>query len=199
MSEQDAAAHGRRRFKAAAGTAQLMAVLSRLTRLQALAVEGVDLVTVSVQQLKQFSALTASSQLRSLTLQLAYAGRSAPELLHQPALHHAFPAGRQLPELTALNLIADPSWRATPPSWRVDAADLTAVAAACSGLQELSLVGVIADQTDGTMARALAQLQQVPLTHLELDDWRGCLTDDAAAALAQLTHLRTSASSARQS
>jgi hypothetical protein len=114
--------------------------------------------------------------------------------LPRGALRRAFPTGRQLPRLQKLVVTHwedEPPWQkrnlaAYQQFWCVSAADLAAVAAACTGLQLLSLCSVLAPQPE--LVGALAQLQQqLHLPALTVSDWNGWLTDESATVLGQMS------------
>jgi hypothetical protein len=151
------------------GARELLGALQHLTKLQHLQLSDCHLFIVDYglnmepqpqqQGLQQqpegdgcqcFSALTASTQLTTLVL-TSYVNMPVPKA----ALQHMFCAGRVLPELKVLHLLACPvSYSAMLPPC-IAPAQVAMIAASCPALQELALDDVTAADFDRS---CLAQL-----------------------------------------
>jgi hypothetical protein len=160
----------------------LLAVVGELTLLLELKlVLDVDEDEVEAVPSAAFAALTASSQLHVLNVELSHDAEVAfpgPDVLQQ-----MFPAGRLLRQLHTLVLgSADVDYYCS--EWSVPSADLARVAASCSALQTLSLVDVF---VPGSQSSLQPLLDLTMLSSLRVG---GAAWDDSAAGVvAQLTQL----------
>lgn len=162
------------------GTPWLLHNISRLTALQHLEITDRDLDEHSPGQ--QLSALTASSELRTLKIIDAF-GETPP--LPPQALAHMFPAGKQMAHMQELHLEADLFMRAEKDTYVVcvTAEDIQRVCTACPGLQRLSLVNVAA-------ADVVDSLRVLPESLWELELAGSALGDAVVSALTHLTGLQ---------
>jgi hypothetical protein len=126
-----------------------------------------------------FAALTASSQLRVLHVELSHDTEVA--LPGPDVLRHMFPAGRRLGQLHTLVL---GSVQYCTSQWRVPLAALARIAASCPAVQTLSLVDVF---EEGRQRRLLPLLDLTMLSSLRVGG--AAWNDSAAGVVAQLTQL----------
>jgi hypothetical protein len=137
----------------------LLAVVGQLTRLRKLKLvldfEGEEEEGEEVPS-AAFSALTASSQLQVLHIELSLSTDMA--LPGPDVLQHMFPTGRQLGQLHTLVL---GSVEPLSSQWHVPAADLARIVASCPALQDLSLVDVL-EPGDEAFLRHLFGFRQAP-------------------------------------
>jgi hypothetical protein len=119
----------------AEGTAALLRALEQMTCLRDLELssDGIDIDSTAPQS---FAALTASTQLTRLVLT---PDDDAP--LPKGAVQHMFSAGRQLPLLQHISFSPDIEDQEEFESedWCIDGADISRIAACCTGLQWLEL------------------------------------------------------------
>jgi hypothetical protein len=131
--------------RSAEGTAALLHALAQMMCLQdlELSVEGIDTEFTAPES---FAALTASTQLTRLALSPEW---YAP--LPQGAAQYMFPAGRQLPLLQhiSFNPYIEDKEGFEAEEWCIDGADISCIAACCTGLQWLELALVVKPGGDG--------------------------------------------------
>lgn len=158
----------------AAATADLLAAVGQLSQLQDLSV----MRSCSTQGVpaRAFAALTASSQLTSLSI------ICEDELpLVAGAVQHMFPADRQMPALQSLYLRADVidqhdlSYADEPDTWCVSTSDLSSITRSCPALQELGLCCVLQPGDVSALLELPAQLSSLHVG--------GGAFDDAAVAV----------------
>jgi hypothetical protein len=140
--------------------------------------ELTDLALDQHRPVQQLSALTASSELRTLKV-VDGSGESAP--LPPQALAHMFPAGKRMPNMQELHLEADLFAGAQNDTYVVctSTEDIQRICNTCPGLQRLSLVNVVAADVHGSLRGLPQSLQELELAGSALGD----------AAVSALTHL----------
>jgi hypothetical protein len=111
------------------GAPRLLRVLGRLTALQVLELHGSHM---SPQPMPAYSALTASSNLRTLIIHNSSMGPYGPKADGEWA--HVFPAGRKLPHLHRL-YAACPNCGGCP---RFGPADIASLVSCCPAVRELT-------------------------------------------------------------
>lgn len=166
-----------------AGTAALLSVLPKLSRLQSI-IFKLPVFDVMTQPLQHYSALTASSFLSTLRVSPVEA-----QALPTCAVQHMFPAGKTFADLKELCLGALIN---TPPVdlhgvynvfgnlWEYD---VEYIVAACPGLTQLGLICSFNERAD------LPVLRKLPPTVVDLSLGGGVCRDKAAALVAELTQL----------
>jgi hypothetical protein len=162
------------------GTDWLLHIIGRLTALQDLVLT--DMALDQHSPIQRLSALTASSELRSLCI-VDGGGEDGP--LPPQALEHLFPAGKQMPNFRELYLEADLFYGAQYDTSVVcvTPADIQRICNACSGLQRLCLVNVVA-------ADVIDSLPGLPQSMRELEVAGSALGDSAISAITHLTGLQ---------
>lgn len=155
----------------------LLAVVGKLALLQQLKL----VLTVEPEAVPSaaFSALTASSQLRVLHVELT---REVPVPVPGPdVLQHMFPAGRRLAQLHTLVLGSAQQMNS---QWVMPPADVARIAASCPALHTVSLVDVLAPGGGDSLC-ALLHLTSVSSLRVGGTAW----DDRAAGVVARLTQL----------
>jgi hypothetical protein len=141
------------------GSAQLLRLLARLPVLRELNLQGI--VGQWPQQLSAYSALTASSNLQSLTLQGCQ--------IQTAAWPHVFPAGRQLPRLESFGACLDDGGgdveNAPPGPAPFDSTGIARLVSCCPALSTLKLITVsTASLAPLRSLTALRRLEVGPVT-----------------------------------
>jgi hypothetical protein len=158
----------------------LLAVVGELTLLHELKLDlYFEQSEVEAVPSVAFSALTASSQLRVLHVELSHDTEVA--LPGPDVLQHMFPAGRLLGQLHTL-VLGPPDF--CPLHWCLSLADLALIAASCPALQTLSLVDVFELASEDSL-RPLLDLTMLSSLRVGGAAW----DDSAAGVVAQLTQL----------
>lgn len=166
----------------AEGAEALLAVLSKLARLQDLDLESVKWDPVGIAP-QRFSALTASSHLTRLAVE-SYSTAPLPE----GAVRHLFPMHRRQPQLRHLQ-VRILYWFSTRnrtdiASGCIDSADLASIVSCCPALQHLDIACTVQPGAD------LSVLLQLPDSCTSLAVGDAAFSDAAAATVAQLTQLK---------
>jgi hypothetical protein len=168
-----------------------MSALVQLKRLRSLSLYNICLGALDEQQLKAFSALTASSLLSSLAVCALYDTQPLP----CGAVQHMLPPGHVLQALKELRVerweeeAKRDSDSFDADAWCVEAAGIDSISAACPNLETLKLRRVL--RATPEVVSSLGRLQRLPLLELSVRDSTGSLTDDAASMLARISSLRT--------
>jgi len=157
------------------GAQALFTALRQLPQLQHLELSRVQLDEVKDTQ--QLSALTASSEITSLTLQARF---SMP--LPQGVLQYVLQQGVQYTQLRVLRLQGGDG---VSPQQCLDASDITRIASCCPGLIELSLKGVV------SVGASMAPLLKLQASLKSLSVAGAAFGDAAAMLVAQMTGLQS--------
>lgn len=163
----------------------LLKAMGRLKRLEHLRLESIELLQQAVH-LRQFSALTASSNLTALHL------KGPDDVLPVPrgAVKHMFSPKVSLPNLRILQLVVNhgtsgqdwcPLGDRRP--YCVDSNDVVRVVQCCPRLQDLTMVGVLRKSCD------LGNVQQLAGSLRKLEFSGSAVCDSAACVLGALTNL----------
>jgi hypothetical protein len=171
--------HAAAQSRTAAAAAPILLAIGQLGKLQVLEVvelsdseQGQPLVTA-------FSAFTASSQLQRLRVD-SYNCSALP----RGAFKHMFPQGRQLKQLVSLDL-ADSNCDFLPSSWRLAGKDLHRIAASCTGLQSLSIQGLLKPGADTSLLLLLTECRSLSVGGRAFDNHAA----GVVSQMAQLTSL----------